>query len=115
MTSIRQTSYVAAATLPLLVALAMTTAVGANDDPQADTATYSVVFVPSWNPTSHPLEYPLTHAKQGPAHTNHWRHARRRLSAVCRRDEAECRAREALRDRDAHAPRSRNPPGHQGR
>lgn len=65
MTSIRRKSYVAAATLPVLVALAMTTSINATDDPRADTATYSVVFIPSWNPASHPLEYPLTHGKQG--------------------------------------------------
>ncbi len=28
-------------------------------------ATYRVVFVPSWNPTNHPTDYPFSHAKQG--------------------------------------------------
>lgn len=28
-------------------------------------ATYEVVFVPSWNPQSHPEDYPITHAKKG--------------------------------------------------
>lgn len=29
------------------------------------TATYEVTFIPAWNPQTHPLNYPLTHAKQG--------------------------------------------------
>jgi len=37
----------------------------ANEDTHSDTATYSVAFVPSWNPASHALEYPITHGKQG--------------------------------------------------
>ena len=34
---------------------------------QADgpTATYEVIFVPSWNPESHPADYPITHGKKG--------------------------------------------------
>lgn len=28
-------------------------------------ATYSVTFVPSWNPATHPHDYPITHAKKG--------------------------------------------------
>jgi Spondin_N len=31
----------------------------------ADSARYEVRFVPSWNPATHPLEYPLTHGKKG--------------------------------------------------
>lgn len=62
MTKIRQTSVVAGVTLSVLAALTMSPALEAND---ADTATYTVVFVPSWNPASHPVEYPITHAKHG--------------------------------------------------
>ena len=32
---------------------------------RTETARYSVVFVPSWNPSTHPLEYPVTHGKKG--------------------------------------------------
>jgi hypothetical protein len=45
------------------LAASTTTAVAAGSD--TDDATYSVTFVPSWNPASHPPEYPLSHAKQG--------------------------------------------------
>jgi len=31
----------------------------------AGTARYQVTFIPSWNPQSHPLHYPLSHAKHG--------------------------------------------------
>ncbi len=65
MRKIRHTSYVAAATLSALAALTMSPTIDANDASRADAATYTVVFVPSWNPASHPLEYPLTHAKHG--------------------------------------------------
>lgn len=31
----------------------------------SSSATYEVVFVPSWNPESHPADYPITHGKKG--------------------------------------------------
>lgn len=34
-------------------------------DPTLADATYTVVFVPGWNPESHPDSYPITHAKKG--------------------------------------------------
>jgi len=36
-----------------------------NTDRTGSMATYEVVFVPSWNPATHPDEYPITHAKKG--------------------------------------------------
>jgi len=30
-----------------------------------ESASYQVIFVPSWNPESHPLDYPITHGKKG--------------------------------------------------
>lgn len=33
--------------------------------PVADSASYRVVFVPSWNPTTHAADYPITHGKKG--------------------------------------------------
>lgn len=47
------------------LALGASASASANDEGSADTATYSVVFVPSWNPASHAVEYPITHAKHG--------------------------------------------------
>lgn len=53
----------------LLVAGILATVAGA-DAPQAGhgkagTATYEVTFIPTWNPETHPVDYPLTHAKKG--------------------------------------------------
>ncbi len=31
----------------------------------SDTARYEIRFVPTWNPATHPVEYPFPHAKQG--------------------------------------------------
>lgn len=45
------------AATPLLLAAAVPTPEGP--------VTYSVTFVPTWNPATHPLEYPITHAKGG--------------------------------------------------
>ena len=38
-----------------------------NNSTQAagDSATYQVIFIPSWNPESHPSDYPITHGKKG--------------------------------------------------
>ena len=57
-------NYTALIALPLLIGLA-TPAAAANRDAESDKAKYAVVFVPSWNPATHPFEYPVTHGKKG--------------------------------------------------
>ncbi len=34
-------------------------------DAAGDTVTYELIFVPSWNPETHPKDYPITHQRKG--------------------------------------------------
>ena len=49
----------------LLLLASVASATETNADRMGTIATYEVVFVPSWNPASHPEDYPITHAKKG--------------------------------------------------
>ena len=65
MRTLRHTSFTTAIALPVLLMMGATVSLTAEDTATSDTATYEVVFVPSWNPASHPVEYPLMHAAHG--------------------------------------------------
>lgn len=46
-------------------ALAIAATNGSGIQAAGQSATYEVIFVPSWNPESNPADYPITHGKKG--------------------------------------------------
>lgn len=57
------TALATAASVFAIVATATQNEIQASE--KMDGATYSVTFVPSWNPETHPNDYPITHGKKG--------------------------------------------------